>query len=101
MLDSLFPFYVAHLQVLPIENKMKRPSELGGWTGVLNIGVTIAILLFSFIGFFGYLRFGDEIHGSITLNLPEDFWFVDYTAMLHVPATIPCLLKPGKLRRME
>ncbi|XP_050442267.1 proton-coupled amino acid transporter-like protein CG1139 isoform X2 [Adelges cooleyi] len=57
--------------VLPLENNMKNPEAFGGWTGVLNTGMVIVTCLYTSIGFFGYLRYGDEVKcGSITLNLP-------------------------------
>jgi len=56
--------------VLPVENKMKTPESFGGWCGIINVGMTVAVCLNAAVGFFGYLRFGDEVLGSITLNLP-------------------------------
>ncbi|VVD00350.1 unnamed protein product [Leptidea sinapis] len=58
--------------VLPLENNMKTPQDFGGWTGVLNTGMVIVAALYTAIGFFGYLKYGDHILGSITLNLPND-----------------------------
>lgn len=56
--------------MLPIENKMITPEAFGGWCGVINLGMTIATSLYAAVGFFGYLKFGDDVKGSITLNLP-------------------------------
>ncbi|RUS84223.1 hypothetical protein EGW08_008027 [Elysia chlorotica] len=60
--------------VLPLENNMKRPEEFGGWTGVLNLGMTIVMAMYTAVGFYGYLKFGEDVEGSITLNLPKDQW---------------------------
>ncbi|XP_013395783.2 proton-coupled amino acid transporter 4-like [Lingula anatina] len=60
--------------VLPIKNKMKEPDAFSGWAGVLNLGMVIVIVLFLAIGFYGYLCFGDNVAGSITLNLPTNDW---------------------------
>lgn len=60
--------------VLPLENKMKHPTDLKGWNGVLNTSMVIVICLYIAIGFFGYLKYGDDVLGSITLNLPVDEW---------------------------
>lgn len=50
---------------------MKNPEAFGGMTGVLNTGMIIVTCLYTSIGFFGYLRYGDQVKlGSITLNLP-------------------------------
>ncbi|KAG8230404.1 hypothetical protein J437_LFUL010205 [Ladona fulva] len=57
--------------VLPLENNMKTPQDFGGWTGVLNTGMVIVAALYTSVGFFGYLKYGEKvILGSITLNLP-------------------------------
>ena len=42
-----------------------------GCAGVLNFSMVTIALLYIFMGFFGYLRFGAHIMSSITLNLPE------------------------------
>ncbi|XP_068207480.1 proton-coupled amino acid transporter-like protein pathetic [Palaemon carinicauda] len=59
------------LIVLPLENKMKTPQNFGGFTGVLNTAMMLVILLYASVGFFGYLEFGNDVLGSITLNLPN------------------------------
>lgn len=69
---SYFPYVYFHFQVLPLENNMKTPDDFGGWTGVLNTGMVIVASLYTAIGFFGYLKYGENVHGSITLNLPND-----------------------------
>lgn len=58
--------------VLPLENNMKTPEDFGGLTGVLNTGMVIVACLYTSVGFFGYLKYGDNVEGSITLNLPPD-----------------------------
>jgi proton-coupled amino acid transporter len=52
---------------------MKTPEDFGGLTGVLNTGMVIVACLYTAVGFFGYLRYGDYMKlGSITLNLPQN-----------------------------
>lgn len=58
--------------VLPLQKEMREPQAFGGSVGVLNTGMTIVASLYTAIGFFGYLKFGDEVQGSITLNLPAE-----------------------------
>ncbi|XP_031342102.1 proton-coupled amino acid transporter-like protein pathetic isoform X2 [Photinus pyralis] len=59
--------------VLPLENNMKTPQDFGGWTGVLNTGMVIVACLYTAVGFFGYLKYGDIAKlGSITLYLPPE-----------------------------
>lgn len=55
--------------VLPLENNMKTPQDFEGLTGVLNTGMTIVATMYTAIGFFGYLKYGDSVEASITLNL--------------------------------
>lgn len=55
--------------VLPLENNMKTPQDFGGLTGVLNTGMVIVACLYTAVGFFGYLKYGDHVAASITLNL--------------------------------
>jgi len=56
--------------VLPLENQMKTPADMKGWNGVLNTSMVIVSCLYIAVGFFGYLKYGDNVGGSITLNLP-------------------------------
>ena len=58
--------------VLPLENQMKTPRSMRGWNGVLNIAMTVVTCLLIAVGFFGYLKYGENVMGSITLNLPSD-----------------------------
>eukprot|EP00096_Caligus_rogercresseyi_P006470 TRINITY_DN2292_c0_g1_i1.p1 TRINITY_DN2292_c0_g1~~TRINITY_DN2292_c0_g1_i1.p1 ORF type:complete len:488 (-),score=131.43 TRINITY_DN2292_c0_g1_i1:998-2461(-) len=60
--------------VLPLENQMKTPEELRGWNGVLNTSMIIVSCLYIAVGFFGYLRYGNHLDGSITLKFPEGEW---------------------------
>lgn len=53
---------------------MIHPEDFGGWTGVLNLGMVITTVLYTAVGFYGNLRFGDAVEGSITLNLPVKDW---------------------------
>lgn len=56
--------------VLPLQNQMKKPNQMMGTFGVLNQGMAFVTLLYGFLGFFGYAKYGNDIKGSITLNLP-------------------------------
>lgn len=57
--------------VMPVENSMKKPQHFLGCPGVLNTAMITVVSLYAIIGFFGYIRFGSEVRGSITLNLPD------------------------------
>ncbi|XP_059487418.1 proton-coupled amino acid transporter-like protein CG1139 isoform X2 [Neocloeon triangulifer] len=58
--------------VLPLQNEMKKPKKFAAPAGVLNIGMTMVTILFTAIGFLGYLKYGEGVAGSVTLNLPQD-----------------------------
>ena len=58
--------------VLPIENQMKTPKDMRGWNGVLNIAMVMVTSLYMAVGVFGYLKYGENVLGSITLNLPSN-----------------------------
>ncbi|KAG8306015.1 hypothetical protein J6590_056690 [Homalodisca vitripennis] len=60
--------------VLPIENSMKNPEHFLGCPGVLNIAMTVVVCLYTFVGFCGYLKYGEATKGSVTLNLPYDIY---------------------------
>ncbi|XP_022124062.1 proton-coupled amino acid transporter-like protein CG1139 isoform X2 [Pieris rapae] len=58
--------------VMPIENEMTKPQHFLGCPGVLNIAMGAVVALYGFVGFCGYLSFGETVRGSLTLNLPQD-----------------------------
>lgn len=60
--------------VMPVENTMKKPQHFLGFPSVLMIAMTTVIVMYTILGFLGFLRFGDAIKASITLNLPTDEW---------------------------
>ncbi|XP_003380514.1 transmembrane amino acid transporter protein, partial [Trichinella spiralis] len=58
--------------ILPIENKTKFPKSMNAWNGILNTSCALSTILYIAVGFYGYIRFGSDVAGSITLNLPKD-----------------------------
>ncbi len=50
---------------------MKSPKRFASNFGVLNIAMVLIVVLYVGMGLFGYLNFGKDVKGSITLNLPE------------------------------
>ncbi|XP_059490178.1 proton-coupled amino acid transporter-like protein CG1139 [Neocloeon triangulifer] len=58
--------------ILALENNMKKPASFGGYTGVFNQAMFVIVSLYVAVGACGYLKYGSDVQGSITLNLPND-----------------------------
>lgn len=58
--------------VMSLENVMINPGHFIGCPGVLNFGMAFVTGLFAAVGFLGYLKYGDGVEASVTLNLPID-----------------------------
>ncbi|RZC38171.1 Aa trans domain containing protein [Asbolus verrucosus] len=56
--------------MLPIENSLLKPQFIG-CPGVLNVAMTAVVTLYTVIGLFGYLRYGDNVHANVITDLPE------------------------------
>lgn len=88
------------LQVLPLENKMKDARR---FPAILSLGMSIITTLYIAIGALGYLRFGDDIKASITLNLPNcwylhDSWVVGIERCVELCGSLPLpvgAVRPG------
>ncbi|KRT82828.1 Amino acid transporter, partial [Oryctes borbonicus] len=87
--------------LVPLRNEMDNPEKMVGPLGVLNMGFLIVIPIITSLGFFSYFKYGEEIRGTIFLNLPEDDKLVQallilvciqvlfsYPVQLYVPVTI-------------
>lgn len=57
--------------IMPLENEMKKPKTFIKTFGVLNIGMGAIVVLYTALGFFGYIRYGASVEGSITISLTE------------------------------
>ena len=58
--------------LLPLETKMQTPKAMRKWNGVLNTTTTIVTCLYISTGVLGYMKYGEDVKGSITLNLPVE-----------------------------
>ncbi|XP_069932439.1 proton-coupled amino acid transporter 2 isoform X2 [Oryctolagus cuniculus] len=66
--------------VLPLENKMKDARH---FPAMLSLGMSIITAMYTGVGALGYLRFGDDIKASITLNLPN-CWLYQSVKLLYI-----------------
>lgn len=55
--------------MLPLKNEMKKPGNFDKPLGVLNVGMVLVSIMFVSTGFLAYLKYGDLVEGSVTLNL--------------------------------
>ncbi|KRF82435.1 proton-coupled amino acid transporter-like protein pathetic isoform X1 [Drosophila virilis] len=55
--------------ILPLRNSMREPDNFSSRFGVLNVTMLFITALFIFTGFVSYVRWGEDVAGSITLNL--------------------------------
>lgn len=60
--------------IMPVENSMRNPSKLIGKPFVLLTAIASLSVVYFLSGFFGFLRFGNAVQGSVTLNLPTNDW---------------------------
>ncbi|XP_044734321.1 proton-coupled amino acid transporter-like protein CG1139 [Chrysoperla carnea] len=58
--------------IISLENNMATPKSFGGCFGVLNIGMGLITAMYAVFGILGYIKYGAEAKGSVTLNLPQD-----------------------------
>ncbi|XP_056631414.1 proton-coupled amino acid transporter-like protein CG1139 [Diorhabda sublineata] len=58
--------------IMPLENEMKTPQYFGSTLGVLNIGMAVIVLLYTSMGFFGYIAYGDKVGGSISYTIGNE-----------------------------
>jgi proton-coupled amino acid transporter len=66
-------FTVSNIRItISVENKMAEPHRYLGFTGVLNVACCFLAFFYTLLGFFSYVRFGQDIKGSVTLNLPME-----------------------------
>lgn len=57
--------------IMPVENSMMKDQFIG-CPGVLNSAMAVVVGLYTCMGFFGYLVYGENTQATITQNLPSD-----------------------------
>ena len=48
---------------------MKDPKAFTPLFGVLNVAMVTVCIIYTIVGFYGYIEYGNDAKGSITLNL--------------------------------
>uniref|UniRef100_A0A1I7ZFA2 Aa_trans domain-containing protein n=1 Tax=Steinernema glaseri TaxID=37863 RepID=A0A1I7ZFA2_9BILA len=79
---SILYSFEGQAMVLPMENKLKHPEDMVGPVGVLSTGMSLVTIAYAASGFFGYVTYGKDIEGSITLNLPSTPLYIVVKALL-------------------
>jgi len=74
--------------ILPMENKLRDPNEMVKKCGVVPTNMGIVTAIFTALGFFGYVAYGNQIKGTITLNLPKEPFYQTITISLILAAYI-------------
>jgi proton-coupled amino acid transporter len=49
---------------------MKKPEQFTSIFGILNVGLFIITVVFILMGSVTYMKYGEDVKGSISLNLP-------------------------------
>ncbi|CAI2316862.1 unnamed protein product [Caenorhabditis sp. 36 PRJEB53466] len=79
---ALIYSFEGQAMVLPLENSLKHAEDMRGASGLLSTAMNLVTLLYAFLGFFGYVTFGNQVQGSLTLNLPNSVLTVTIKALL-------------------
>lgn len=70
---STIIFSISNIRnAMSIENEMRSPQRYLGGFGVLYVASYIIAIFYTAVGFFSYLRYGNSIQSSVTLNIPVD-----------------------------
>lgn len=62
--------------VMSLENNMRNPHQMTRIPGILCMSFIFAMCVYGAVGFSGYLKYGEAILASVTLNIPEDELYV-------------------------
>ncbi|KAH8373205.1 hypothetical protein KR009_002099, partial [Drosophila setifemur] len=57
--------------VMPLKNAMRKSRQFESTLGVLNVGMFLVTVMFMFAGSVGYMKWGEAVGGSLTLNLGD------------------------------
>lgn len=71
------PYYIEYasydsFKIISVQSKMIHPEDFGGPYGIMAIAFVIAGFVYGFLGLVGFVKYGDEVDASFTLNMPKD-----------------------------
>lgn len=61
--------------VLITENATIDKRSLLGWNGLINLSLGMVLIMYVTVGFYGYIRFGADVKGSLTYSMPMTPWY--------------------------
>ncbi|CAJ0608447.1 unnamed protein product [Cylicocyclus nassatus] len=64
--------YTGQGVLLGLESKMQKPKKMLGFFGVISTAMGTVTLLNTVTGLLGYITYGEDLEGSITLNLSNE-----------------------------
>lgn len=70
--NQIFSTICLILQVLPLFAEIKDDTKFTSKFGVLNFGMVAVMILNVPLGITGYMKWGENVQSSLTLNLPYD-----------------------------
>ncbi|PAA81798.1 hypothetical protein BOX15_Mlig006917g2 [Macrostomum lignano] len=62
--------------VLPIENKLRNKDAMVRTCGIMDLSIYLVISMYAAVGFYGYLRYGENVKEAITYSLPSSPWYM-------------------------
>ncbi|CAB0009545.1 unnamed protein product [Nesidiocoris tenuis] len=60
--------------IIAVEKDMINPKAFGGFFGVFDQAMFIVLAWYLFLGCAGYLRYGSQVHSSISFTIPFGTW---------------------------
>ncbi|XP_050421944.1 proton-coupled amino acid transporter 2-like [Adelges cooleyi] len=70
--------------VLPLFSEIKYDKSFTSSFGVLNLGMLAVMLLNVPLGMTGYMKWGDDVKSSLTLNLPYDDKITQFVILMMI-----------------
>lgn len=81
--------YEINAVLIPIHSQAKSKEKYHKvqYPAIISVGI-----LYFTIGLFGYLAFGKDVKGPITLSLDQSLWYVVFVELIYIIALIPTII---------